>query len=201
MSPNVGYPISYRRFGSTDLRVSEIGLGSSSLAGRLVRRDLQGALTTLLQAFDYGINFFDTSVSYGQGESERIIGRAFKGRRDRVVIATKGGTDFTPVGRAALRLKKYLTPIRGVLRPMLGTFAQMGHSQTRRNFSVKHLTGEVHRSLEHLQTDYLDLYQLHNPPTSLFEVEDCYEMFESLKAQGKIRYYGVACRTVEEAMI
>ena len=118
MSPNAGYPITFRRFGSTDLRVSEIGLGTSALAGRLVRRDLQGASTTLLKAFDYGINFFDTSASYGQGECERIIGRAFKGRRDRVVIATIGGLDYMRLGRATLRLKRYLTPIRGVLRPM-----------------------------------------------------------------------------------
>ena len=200
VSPNAGNPINYRKFGSTGLHVSEIGLGCSDLAGG-VFVDNREAVQALLQAFDSGINFFDTSVSYGQGESERIIGRALKGRRDRVIIATKGGYDYTPVGKVALRLKKHLWPLRCVLRPVKGTLVQMRASQKRPNFSINHLKGAVNGSLRRLQTDYLDLFQLHNPPTSLFEVEDHYELLESLKAQGKIRYYGVACPTVEDALV
>ncbi len=102
-----------RPLGSTGLRVSEIGFGAWGIGGRTVGATSYGATDdavsrrALAAALDHGITFFDTAPAYGDGHSERLIGEAVRGRRDRVVIATKAGLagfaappDFSP---AALR--------------------------------------------------------------------------------------------------
>ncbi len=89
----------YRALGKTGLRVSEIGFGAWGIGGRTVGTTSYGdtddrtSLAALSQALDRGITFFDTSSAYGNGHSEELIGQAFEGKRDRVVIATKAGYD------------------------------------------------------------------------------------------------------------
>jgi aryl-alcohol dehydrogenase-like predicted oxidoreductase len=89
----------YRALGRTGLSVSEIGFGAWGIGGRTVAHTSYGdtddatSLAALAQALDSGITFIDTSSAYGNGHSEELIGRAFEGRRDRVVIATKAGYD------------------------------------------------------------------------------------------------------------
>src|SRR3954447_21271753 len=92
-----------RPFGPTGLRVSEIGLGCARLGG-VFQGEAAGFLDVLSAALDAGINFFDTADMYSQGESEILLGRALRGRRDGVVIATKAGyrpAGAAPAGRAA----------------------------------------------------------------------------------------------------
>src|SRR5438105_1408678 len=85
----------YRKLGRTELSISEIGFGAWTIGsdwwGHI---DDPTAISLLNRAFDLGINYFDTADQYGQGRSERLIGEAFKGRRDRVVIGGKFGYDF-----------------------------------------------------------------------------------------------------------
>jgi aryl-alcohol dehydrogenase-like predicted oxidoreductase len=89
----------YRALGRTGLSVSEIGFGAWGIGGRTVAHTSYGdtddatSLSALVRALDCGITFIDTSSAYGNGHSEELIGRAFEGRRDKVVIATKAGYD------------------------------------------------------------------------------------------------------------
>jgi len=193
--------MNYRTFGKTDLIVSEIGLGCQSIGGGLYHKDDQEALRTFREAFDSGVNFFDTADHYSQGHSEKLLGRAFKGNRDRVIFATKVGLVYSPAGRLALRMRPLLRPLSGFLQPMKIRFHLMRASQKRHEFSDAYLTEAVHRSLKRLQTDYMDLFQLHKPAQALLETADFLEPLEKLKAQGKIRYYGIACGTIDDALL
>jgi aryl-alcohol dehydrogenase-like predicted oxidoreductase len=193
--------MNYRSFGKTDLKVSEIGMGCSSLGGGLHYRDDRESISTLLKAFDSGINFYDTSDNYSQGKSEKLLGQAFKGKRDHLIIASKVGTVYSSFGNLALRIRPLLRPLRNFLNPLRSSLNKVRYSQRHKDFTRKHLTKAIHRSLKRLQTDYLDLYQLHNPPPSLLEKGDLFETLEELKIQGNIRYYGVSCTTVDDALI
>jgi aryl-alcohol dehydrogenase-like predicted oxidoreductase len=193
--------MNYRSFGKTDLRVSEIGLSCASLGGGLYHKDDQESVRTLLQAFDSGINFYETSDSWGQGASESLIGRAFKGKRDHVIIAGRVGTVYSTLGSLALHMRPLLRPVSFILSPMNRYLYMMRASQKRKDFSAKHITETIHGSLKRLQTDYLDLYQLYRPPSSILENGDFCETLENLKAQGKIRYYGVVCDKVNDALV
>jgi aryl-alcohol dehydrogenase-like predicted oxidoreductase len=82
----------YRTFGNTTLRVSRIGLGCYGMSGVYGVADDAESIATIRLALDLGINFIDTSASYGQGHNHRIIGEAIRGRRDEVVIHSKSGS-------------------------------------------------------------------------------------------------------------
>jgi len=84
--------ISHRIFGNTDLRVSTIGLGCYGMSGVYGAADEAESIATIRRALDLGINFLDTSASYGKGHNHRIIGQAIRGRRHEVVIHSKSGS-------------------------------------------------------------------------------------------------------------
>jgi aryl-alcohol dehydrogenase-like predicted oxidoreductase len=191
----------YRTFGHTDLKVSEIGLGCQSIGGGLYHKDDQEALRTFDRAFDSGVNFFDTADHYSQGNSERLLGRAFQGKRDRVILATKAGMVYSQAGRLALAMRPLLRPARRILEPMKIAFHLMRASQKRHVFSEAYLTEAVHASLKRLQTDYIDLFQLHKPDSDLIDKGDFLGTLEKLKAQGKVRHYGISCATVDDALL
>jgi len=116
----------------------------------------------LHQAVDQGINFFDTADLYGKGENEITVGKAFAGMREKVIIATKGGNQLRAEG-----------------------------SGWDWNPSKKYILEAVEKSLARLQTDYIDLYQLHGG-TIDDPINETIEAFELLKQQGKIRAYGIS---------
>lgn len=165
----------YRKFGSTGFQVSEIGFGAWAIGG-----DAHGnsygptqddeSLRAIKTALDLGCTFFDTADCYGYGHSEELLGQALKGWRDRVIIATKGGSDFY-------------------------------HAPPRLNFTDAHLSFAVEQSLKRLGTDYIDLFQLHNPPFSVIERGRLFEPLEKLKAQGKIRFYGISIHDPAEGLL
>ncbi len=125
------------------------------------RLDLDKARPVIDTALEAGINFFDTSDSYDQGTSEEIIGQALKGRREEAVIATKFGSDMG-----------------GTNGPDFGARA-----------SRRYLTRAVEASLRRLQTDWIDLYQLHRPD-GVTPFEETLEALDDLVHQGKVRYIG-----------
>lgn len=86
----------YSKFGNTDLRVSEIGLGCYGMSGVYGPAEDQESIATIRRAIDLGVNFIDTSASYGQGHNHQVIGLAIKGRRDEVVIHSKSGSPRKP---------------------------------------------------------------------------------------------------------
>lgn len=119
--------------------------------------------TKLLQhALDNGITFFDTADLYQEGENEKTVGEAFKGSREKVIIGTKVGNQLRP-----------------------------DKSGWDWNPRKEYILEAVEKSLARLQTDYIDLYQLHGG-TIEDPIEETIEAFERLKEQGKIRYYGIS---------
>ncbi len=160
----------YRVLAGTSLRVSEIGFGVWSVATTWWGvRDPGLARDLLSEALDLGITFFDTADVYGEGMGETLLGEVFRGRRDRVVIATKFGydVDHHPGPRT-------------------------GHRELPQDWSPAHLRRALEASLRRLGTDYVDLYQLHNPRIEAIADAGLWDEIDRLRAEGKIRAAGVA---------
>jgi len=191
----------YRKLGKTDLIVSEIGFGCQSIGGGLYYKNNDESVKTLLQAFDSGVNFFDTSDHYSQGESEKLIGKAFKSKRDKIIIGTKAGTLYPPAANFILKLRPLIRPASKYMHSMKIPFHLIRAKQKRKDFSKKYLITAVEKSLKRLQTDYIDLFQLHKPSKSVLEDGVFIETLDKIKQQGKIRYYGISCAENEDAFI
>jgi aryl-alcohol dehydrogenase-like predicted oxidoreductase len=159
-----------RSFGTTDLRCSEIGFGTWALGSTWWGKVTSGEGQNLLErALELGITFFDTGNVYGSGANEEIAGNALRQvPRDKIQISTKFG---------------YLLDE-----------GRQEHSQGERpqDWSTGHVRASLEASLRRLGTDYVDLYQLHNPRMDAILDDALFEGLERLRAEGKIRHYGVA---------
>lgn len=160
----------YRTLGKTGLRVSTVGLGTMVHAGHFGPMKDSESLGAIETALDLGVNFIDTSDAYGAGYSETLLGNALKGKRDKVILATKGGN------------------------------VMVGPNKGKRIFEPDYISGVLDESLMRLQTDYIDLYQLHNPTVDVIEKGAVWEVLERAKQAGKIRHYGVSINTMEEGV-
>jgi len=165
----------YRKFGHSDLIVSEIGFGAWGIGGPAIvgntpigwgGADDAVSVEALNKAFDLGINFFDTADFYGFGHSEKLIGKVF-GNSDKVVIASKVGH------RVADDQTIYL------------------------DYSKQYVLDACEASLKRLNRECIDLYQLHSARMSHLLAGECIEAMEQLKAEGKIRYWGISLNTFE----
>ncbi len=101
----------YVQFGTTEFKVSHLALGCMSMSGAYGPADDDESIATLHKAFDLGINFIDTSASYGSGHNHELIAKALKGRRERIVIHSKSGSPRTPdaTGSRSGSTPEYLT--------------------------------------------------------------------------------------------
>ncbi|MFI6265108.1 aldo/keto reductase [Micromonospora sp. NPDC051006] len=161
-----------RTLGRSGIEVSAIGMGCWAIGGPLWgdggqpfgwgEVDDAESIRTIHAALDAGVTLFDTASNYGAGHSERVLGRALAGRRDRVVIATKFGNRSDEATRRAL-----------------GT-------DTSPAYAVRSLED----SLRRLGTDHVDLYQLHINDLQVPAALDLVGTLEDLVTQGKIRAYG-----------
>ena len=146
----------YRKLGNSGLDVSVIGLGTNNFGNPKRIPDPAQSARVVHKCLDVGINFIDTAISYGQGQSEVHLGEALKGRRHEAIIATKYN----------------LTKLEG-------------------QWPRDRVMQEVEKSLRNLQTDYIDLYQLHNPSQDLSH-EEVLEPLNELVEQGKVRAIGAS---------
>jgi aryl-alcohol dehydrogenase-like predicted oxidoreductase len=191
-----------RRFGSTDLMVSEIGFGGSRIGGLMARGGSGSSVDALHAAFDAGINFYDTADMYSQGEGEQLLGRAFTGRRDRVIIATKGGYLLPTRRRLLSRIKPLVRPLvkmLGIKRQHLPSGASGALTQ---DFTPAYITQALNASLSRLRTDYIDFYQLHSPPPDFVQSDAFAEIIHTLQTAqraGKIRHFGVGADSIADA--
>ncbi|MEV6347968.1 aldo/keto reductase [Actinoplanes sp. NPDC051851] len=152
--------MSYRRLGDSGLVVSVVGIGCNNFGRKL---DADGTREVVDAAIDAGITLFDTADIYGtpHGSSEQLLGAALKGRRDEVVLATKFGMDMEGVnGR---------------------DFGARG--------SRRYIVRAVEASLRRLETDHIDLYQMHQPDPAT-PIDETLAALDDLVRSGKVRYLG-----------
>jgi len=151
----------YNHFPQADLCVSAVSLGTWVFGGDVWGGSKQEeCLDVIHAAIDHGINLIDTAPIYGSGRSEEIVGKAIKGKRDKVLLATKCGL---------------ISKGKNVVNDL----------------SRKSINKEIDGSLSRLQTDYIDIYQIHwpDPQTSL---EETLEALTHLKENGRIRFIGIS---------
>ncbi len=163
----------YRLLGRTGLLVSELCLGAMTFGGRgyweaVGKVPQEEASSLVARAIDRGINFFDTANVYSEGESEKMLGQALKGRRHEVVLATK-------------------------------VFGRTDEGVNSTGLSRWHIMQQVDESLTRLQTDYIDLYQIHgyDPLTPL---DETLRALDDLVRSGKVRYIGCSNLTAWQLM-
>ena len=180
------------------MHVSELGLGCARIGG-IFQRNSGGFVELLSAAYDHGINFFDTADMYSQGESEQLIGQAFRHRRQHVVIASKVGYVLPGQRKLIARIKPLVRPLIRLLGIKRATLPAAVSGQISQSFEPPYLHKAVEASLRRLRTDYLDLLQLHSPPAEIVARGHWVRALEDLQRAGKIRHYGVSCDTLEAA--
>ena len=187
----------YRPLGITGLKVSELGFGCSRLGGTVEQQDDREVLATLQEALESGVNFFDTADSYGQGRAEELLGRVVGARRASVVIASKAGYQLSATGGLLAKLKPLVRPLVRRLKSAAKAASRVRAAQIQENFSPDYLRTAIEGSLRRLRSDYLDVFQLHNPPVPA--VDGLGDVLERLQREGKLRHWGVACALVSDA--
>jgi aryl-alcohol dehydrogenase-like predicted oxidoreductase len=156
----------YRALGRTGLRISEIGFGAWGIGKSMWKgSEDEQSIRALHAAIDLGINFFDTALVYGNGHSEKLIGRILKERGETLYVASK------------VPPKNYGWPARGTLAEA---------------FPGPHIVRSVERSLANLDVEALDLIQLHVWSPDWLHEDDWYETLLQLREAGKIKYFGVS---------
>jgi aryl-alcohol dehydrogenase-like predicted oxidoreductase len=157
----------YRTLGRTGLQVSAIGFGAWAIGGSWGPQDEKESLNALHRAIDLGMNFIDTAAGYGNGKSERLIAQVLKERKETVYVATK-------------------TP------PLPGNWPPSPYDVADERYPEKYLRENVEERLRNLQTDCLDLLQLHTWTRAWNKNPRPFEVLRKLQAEGKIRSVGVS---------
>ena len=155
----------YRSLGRTGIKVTPYCLGAMMFGG-IGNPNHDDLIRIIHNALDFGINFIDTADRYSQGESEEIVGKALKGRRDDIVLATK-------------------------------VHGPMGDDPNHQGNSRRWIIREVEASLKRLQTDYIDLYQIHRPAPDT-DIEETLSALTDLLRSGKVRAIGSSTFPVSE---
>jgi myo-inositol catabolism protein IolS len=167
----------YRTLGQTGLRVSEVGLGAMPFGGMVTRPDGtqfgwsgtedRELIALVHRGEELGVNLLDTAAAYGNGHGEAVVGEALQGRRDRWIVATK------------------VNPNQGI------------DADTPDETAVhKRITESCEQSLHRLQTDYIDVYQLHAIPYP-WAMPIAMATLAELREAGKIRWYGISTNNRE----
>jgi aryl-alcohol dehydrogenase-like predicted oxidoreductase len=160
----------YRTYRNTDLTVSEVGFGLWTVSTGWWGDFSEAQAVGLMQkAFDLGITLYDAADTYGNGLSEELIGKAFGSRRDQIVIATKIGYDFVHHGNE-----------------------RRGQREIPQDFSPAALVRATEAALKRLQTDRIDILQLHNIRMEQVDDDSVWETLEKLHDKGWVRFYGIA---------
>lgn len=147
----------YVHLKGTGLTVSKVCLGTMTFGGQVNEED---SIRIIHAGLEQGINFVDTADLYYHGQSELVTGKALKGRRDGVVLATK-------------------------------VFNPMSDDPNDRGLNRRHILDALDKSLKRLQTDYVDIYYLHQPDYRT-PIQETLETMDSLVRSGKVRYIGVS---------
>ena len=163
----------YRNFPGTDVNVSEVGFGTWTIStgwwGEKTDDEAIEMLTTAHSRF--GINFFDAADSYGNGRSERQLAEAFRGKRGDVVYGTKVGYDIYDESAQS---------------------ARRGQSELPQKFDRDYLRFAVEKSLQRLDTDYIDILQLHNIKMEHVRTPAIWKALREMQDEGMVKVWGAA---------
>ncbi len=157
----------YRKLGRTGLDVSAIGFGAWAIGGSWGPQAEEDSLAALNRAIDLGVNFIDTAAGYGNGKSERLIAQVLQGRKEKVWVATK-------------------TP------PLPGNWPPSPYDLAEARYPEAYLRANVEERLQNLQTDCIDLLQLHTWTRAWNRNPKPLDVLKELQAEGKIRYIGIS---------
>jgi aryl-alcohol dehydrogenase-like predicted oxidoreductase len=157
----------YRKLGRAGMDVSEIGFGAWAIGGSWGPQNEKDSIDALHRSIDLGVNFIDTAAGYGSGKSERIIGEVLKTRSEKVWVATK-------------------TP------PLPGKWPPSPYCDMDERYPEKYLRENVEERLRNLQTDVIDVLQLHTWTRAWNRNPRPFETLRKLQAEGKIRAIGVS---------
>jgi aryl-alcohol dehydrogenase-like predicted oxidoreductase len=159
----------YRRLPNSDIELSAVGFGLWTVSTTWwgIEDDAVG-IDLLRKAYDLGVTFYDTADTYGNGKGETILTEALGDVRDKIVIGTKFGYDFYNHGEK-----------------------REGQREIPQDFSTRFLRKALEESLKRLQTDYIDIYLLHNPRLWAIDSDELFSELEAVKREGKVRHYGV----------
>jgi aryl-alcohol dehydrogenase-like predicted oxidoreductase len=164
--------VEYRELGRTGWRISAISFGAWAIGGaEWGPTDDRESLRALHKAIDLGVNFIDTADVYGDGRSERLVAQVRKERRER-------REEIIVATKAGRRLNPHIAS----------------------GYNRANLTAFVERSLKNLDTEALDLLQLHCPPSVVYDTPEVFGVLDDLTKAGKLRYYGVSVEHVDEAV-
>jgi aryl-alcohol dehydrogenase-like predicted oxidoreductase len=175
----------YRKLGSTDIEASVIGFGAWAIGGWMWGgTEEQEAVNAINDAIDNGVNLIDTAPMYGYGRSEEIVGKAAKGKRDKIILATKCGLvwDTTDWEKGKGELHFYSDDIT-IVNENKGTY------RVYKYLKPESIRKEVEQSLRRLKTDYIDLLQTHWQESTTPIADTVGELLK-LKKEGKIRAIG-----------
>ena len=163
----------YRTFPGTDVSVSEVGFGTWTLAtGWWGEKSDDEAVAMLRRSLDeHGVTFFDAADTYGNGRAERQLAEAFRGRRHEVVLGTKIGYDIYDEAAAQ---------------------ARRGQSELPQRFDAAYMRTALERSLERLETDHVDVLQLHNIKMEHVRDPEIWETLRGFQREGLVRVWGAA---------
>ena len=153
----------YRRLGQTEMKVSVIGIGTWQLGGEWGKNFQQAEVDAMIgKGAEMGINLIDTAECYGDHLSEKLIGNAINGRRQKWIIATKFGHKFMP------------------------------NFERENLFEPAQVQKQLEDSLKALRTDYIDLYQFHSGTDEMFDTPGLWEMLQNQVKSGMIRHLGIS---------
>lgn len=178
-----------RKLGRSGIKVSAMGMGCAAIGGPFLQpsgpilghgqvKD-EESIQAIQKGLELGVTLFDTSNVYGCGRSERVLGRALKGRREEVIIATKFG----------------------IVWNRKSSNASIPCQAIGENVAPEFIRESCEGTLERLQTDYIDLYQLHINRMDPEKAPEVMETLEKLVEEGKIRYYGWSTDDPDRAKI
>jgi aryl-alcohol dehydrogenase-like predicted oxidoreductase len=181
-----------REFGADGAILPVLGLGCSrigSLGNPAPMREMRALLE---RALDLGVNLFDTADIYGQGDSEREIGRLLAGRRDHAFVVTKVGKRFSRKMRLMRPLKPLLKPLLARAKSAKSAVVGRRDANLAIDFSPEHVTTAAEASLRRLGFDSVDALLLHSPPAA--EIDPVVgDALAALKKAGKVRHFGISC--------
>lgn len=181
-----------REFGSEGATLPVLGLGCSrigSLGNPAPMRDIRALLE---RSLDLGVNLFDTADIYGQGDSERELGKLLADRRDRAFVVTKVGKRFSRKMRLLRPLKPLLKPLLGKAKSAKSAVVGQRDANLATDFSPQHIIRAAEASLRRLRFEEVDALLLHSPPAGDITLAAGGALL-ALKKAGKVRHVGISC--------